>query len=46
MDAALELTPAQHKSFAELRETIRQLTKTHREELEKAVRDSGAAKSE
>lgn len=35
MDAALELTPTQQKQFTELREAIRQLTRSHRAELEK-----------
>jgi hypothetical protein len=34
MDEALNLTPTQQKHFNELREAIRQLTRSHREELE------------
>jgi hypothetical protein len=34
MDAALDLTPTQQKQFTELREAIRQLTRSHRAELE------------
>ena len=40
MDVALNLTPDQKKKFDELRLTIGQLTREHRQKLQKIVQDS------
>ena len=39
MDAALNLAPAQQKTFNELRQSLGQLTRSHRAELDKMLRD-------